>query len=111
MHLFLRRWVLDTHLNVLIDVLGDMFFNSRFDDSDVENERGVIFEEIDMYDDTPDDLASERLFSAVFKGSPLSLPVLGTKKSLAPMTGEFLKELQIRSLLSSKCNHCRFRQF
>ncbi len=83
--------VLDTHLNVLIDVLGDMFFNSRFDDSDVENERGVIFEEIDMYDDTPDDLASERLFSAVFKGSPLSRPVLGTKKSLAPMTGEFLK--------------------
>ena len=83
--------VLDTHLNVLTDVLGDMFFNSRFDEGDVANERGVIYEEIDMYDDTPDDLASERLFSSVFKGSPLSRPVLGTRKSLAPMTGEFLK--------------------
>ena len=88
--------VLDSHLNVLLDVLSDMFFNSRFDEDDIVNERGVIFEEIDMYDDTPDDLASERLFSSVFKGSPLSRPVLGTRKTLTAMTGEFLKDYKAR---------------
>lgn len=83
--------VLDEHLKNLTDILCDMFFNSKFSQEDVENERGVIFEEIDMYEDTPDDLVSERLFSSVFKGSSLARPVLGTKKTLSAMTGESLK--------------------
>jgi predicted Zn-dependent peptidase len=83
--------VLDTHLDQLTDVLCDMFFNSRFDENDVKNERGVILEEIDMYQDTPEDLASERLFSAVYKGSPLARPILGKKSTLEAMTGETLR--------------------
>jgi predicted Zn-dependent peptidase len=84
--------VLDTHLDQLTDVLCDMFFNSRFDEGDVKNERGVILEEIDMYRDTPEDLASERLQTAVYKGFSLSRPVLGTKAALGKMTGEALRE-------------------
>ena len=83
--------VLDTHLDQLTDVLCDMFFNARFDEDDVQNERGVIREEIDMYKDTPEDLASERLQSAIFKGFSLSRPVLGTKTTLGKMTGASLK--------------------
>ena len=84
--------VLDTHLGQLTDILCDMFFNSNFSEEDVESERGVIFEEIDMYEDTPDDLVSERHFSAVFKGSSLARPVLGTKKTLRGMNSESLKK-------------------
>ncbi len=83
--------VLDTHLDQLTDVLCDMFFNSRFDEADVNNERGVIREEIDMYKDTPEDLASERLQTAVFRGFSLSRPVLGTKTALSKMTGAALR--------------------
>ena len=83
--------VLDKHLGRLADVLCDMLFNSRFDESDVENERGVISEEIDMYADAPEDLVSERLASAVFKGSALARPVLGTKRTLSALTGERLR--------------------
>jgi predicted Zn-dependent peptidase len=68
-----------------------MFFNSKFDESDVKNERGVILEEIDMYEDTPEDLASERLFSSVYKGSALARPILGKKSTLEAMTGETLR--------------------
>ena len=84
--------VLDTHLEQLTDVLCDMFFNSKFSEDDVKNERGVILEEIDMYKDTPEDLASERLQTAVFKGFSLSRSVLGTKSALEKMTGENLRE-------------------
>lgn len=84
--------VLDTHLDQLTDVLCDMFFNSRFDEKDVQNERGVILEEIDMYQDTPEDLTSERLFSAVYKGSTLAKPILGKKSTLAAMTGQSLRQ-------------------
>lgn len=83
--------VLDDHLNVLTDLLCDMFFNPRFSPKDVENERSVIFEEIDMYEDAPDDLVSERLFAGVFKGSSLARPVLGSKKTLSAMSSESLR--------------------
>jgi predicted Zn-dependent peptidase len=84
--------VLDTHLPQLSDVLRDMFFQSKFDENDIVNERGVILEEIDMYQDTPEDLASERLSSAVFKGFSLARPILGKKSTLDAMTGDALRQ-------------------
>ncbi len=84
--------VLDTHLHLAIDVLCDMFFCSRFDEADVKNERGVILEEIGMYEDTPEDLVVEQLFSLVYKGSSLARPILGKKRTLEKMTGSFLRE-------------------
>ena len=59
-----------------------MYKRQRFDDADVETERGVILEEIGMYEDNPEDLCAERLAGAVFKGSPLARPILGRKATL-----------------------------
>ena len=86
--------VLDKHLDQGMDILSDMLFHSRFDQGDVELERGVILEEIGMYEDTPEDLAAERLSAAVYKGSPLARPILGTQSTLAGMTGEGLGQWQ-----------------
>ena len=83
--------VLDENLPLLTDVLCDMLFNSVFSEDCVESERGVIFEEIDMYEDSPDDLAAERLTENVFRGSSIARPVLGTKRTLSKMTGESLR--------------------
>jgi len=83
---------LDTHLPRASDVLCDMFFHSKFDEKDVETERGVILEEIGMYEDNPEDLSVEQLYDKVFAGDALARPILGTKESLAPMTGEWLRE-------------------
>ena len=83
---------LDSHLDLLLDVLCDMFFNSTFRDEDVSSERGVIMEEIGMYEDAPEDLCSERLFAGIFKGHPLARPILGKPSTLAAMTGESMKK-------------------
>ena len=85
---------LDKHLDRSLDILSDMLFSSRFDQRDVEMERGVILEEIGMYEDTPEDLVSERLTAAVYKGTPLARPILGTEASLSKMTGESLAAWQ-----------------
>ncbi len=82
--------VLDTHLPLAIDILSDMFFDSLFAESDVANERAVIGEEIDMYEDTPEDVAAELLLRKVFPGA-LGRGVLGRRGSLAAMTGESLR--------------------
>ena len=85
--------VLDTHLGRAADVLADMFFNSRFDEADVES--GVILEEIDMYEDTPEDVAAEMLLYNCFPGA-LGRPVLGTAESLSGLTGASLREFRDR---------------
>ena len=84
--------VLDEHLAQATDILCDMVYHSAFAQSSVETERGVILEEIDMYEDTPDDLCAEKLFGAVFQGSPLARPILGAPETLETMTGDFLRD-------------------
>ena len=85
---------LDRHLDRALDILSDMLFCSRFDQSDVETERGVILEEIGMYEDTPEDLVAERLSAAVYKGTALARPILGTEATLSAMTGDSLRQWQ-----------------
>ena len=85
---------LDRHLDEGLDILADMLFHSRFDQGDAELERGVILEEIGMYEDTPEDLVSERLSAAVYRGTPLARPILGRESTLEGMTGEWLARWQ-----------------
>ncbi len=85
---------LDKHLDRCLDLLSDMLFHSKFDQPDIETERGVILEEISMYEDTPDDLVSERLNAVCFKGTPLARPILGTQATLEAVTGPALEQWQ-----------------
>jgi len=89
--------VLDSNLRQTTDLLADMLFCSQFSERDIEAERSVISEEIDMYEDSPEDLVSEELLERVFPDSTLALPILGTKKSL--------KNLSRESLLAYKDTH------
>lgn len=88
--------VLDDHLPQALDILYDMVYHSSFTQEAVETERGVILEEIDMYEDTPDDLCAEKLAAQVFRGSPLARPILGAKETLEGMTGDFLRDYHRR---------------
>lgn len=84
--------VLDDHLPQALDILWDMVYASSFDQEAVEMERGVILEEIDMYEDTPDDLCGEKLFAAIYPDNALGRPILGRQETLDGMTGDFLKQ-------------------
>ena len=84
--------VLDTHAAQALDLLCDMVFHARLSDADLKLERGVVFEEIGMYQDSPEDLAADRLNAAIYSGSALGRPILGTKKTLRAMTGETLRQ-------------------
>jgi len=74
-----------------------MFFNSKFSDKDVSSEKGVIYEEIDMYEDTPDDLVTERLIEGIYQGCALSMPILGSRESLSQMDGNSLRDFKERN--------------
>lgn len=73
---------LDEHFDLSLDVLSDMFFNSKFTDAAIEKERGVIEEEIKMYEDSPDELIHDLFVQTVWPHHPLGKPILGTVESL-----------------------------
>jgi len=91
---------LDENLPRAIDVLSDIFFDPRFDPEDLALERGVIYEEIDMYEDNPEDLVTELLFNGVYEGSALGMPVIGSKETLAEMDSAMLHEYMKRQYAS-----------
>jgi predicted Zn-dependent peptidase len=73
---------LDSHFDVALDVLTDMFFNSKFDEKEIDKERNVILEEINMYEDTPEDLTVDLLQFQSFQKHPLGLNILGTADTI-----------------------------
>jgi predicted Zn-dependent peptidase len=75
--------VLDEHLPLAAEILGDIVLNPLFDPVEMAKEKKVIFEEINMVEDTPDDLVMELFTAAFWPDHPLGRPILGTKKSVA----------------------------
>ena len=74
--------VLDENIDSAMELLCDMFFNSVFDEREMEREKNIIYEEIGMYEDQPDDVVVDRLHSEIWKNSSLGKPILGTRDSV-----------------------------
>lgn len=74
--------VLDENVDSAMELLCDMFFNSVFDEKEMEREKNIIYEEIGMYEDQPDDVVVDRLHSEIWKNSSLGKPILGTRESV-----------------------------
>jgi predicted Zn-dependent peptidase len=74
--------VLDTDLPLAIDVVCDMVTSALIQPGDVDNERGVILEEIAMHDDDPGDMVHDTFAQALLGDSPLGRPILGTVTSI-----------------------------
>lgn len=82
--------VLDTHKEMALDVLADMFFESTFLEEELEKEKNVVLEEIKMYEDTPDDIVHDYVSKASFGQHPLGYPILGTKETVQRFTRDDL---------------------
>jgi len=74
--------VIDKYFDLALEVLADMFFNSKFDEADIDKERSVILEELYMYEDTPDDLVHDLIGRAGFGSHPLGYAIIGTRDVL-----------------------------
>lgn len=66
--------VLDQHADYAWEVLSDMFLHSTFEEEELEREKKVIAEEIDMIEDTPDDIIHDYIHESTFKNHPLDNP-------------------------------------
>ncbi|HAQ39786.1 MAG TPA: peptidase M16 [Clostridiales bacterium] len=80
--------VLDENIKEAVDILSDMFFNSLFQQEEIDKEISVVIEEIKMYEDSPEDIVHDKLTEVVFNNSPMAYNILGTEENLRTFTTE-----------------------
>jgi predicted Zn-dependent peptidase len=76
------------HRDVALDVLVDMLRNSRFDGDEIEREKGVIVEEMNMYFDTPRDYIGGVYEELLYGDQPLGWEIIGRKETVRAATRE-----------------------
>lgn len=77
---------LGENLRMSLDILSDMYFNSLFDENELEQERKVIIEEINMYEDSPEDVALELLTLKQWGDTSFGRNIGGTVRSVKSIT-------------------------
>ena len=87
---------LEENLPLSIEVLSDMYYNSLFKDEDIELERGVIIEEINMYEDSPEDVALDTVMERMWSTNPLGFQVAGTVESVGGITRDMMTDYMNR---------------
>lgn len=84
-NLCLHAKVLDTHLDLVVDVLMDIFLHSLFPEEEIEKERQVVVQEINMIEDSPEDLVHILFQQNFWKDHPLGAPIYGTPESVSAL--------------------------
>ncbi|MDQ3380519.1 MAG: insulinase family protein [Actinomycetota bacterium] len=74
--------------DVALDVLADMLRNSLFDAAEIEKEKGVILEEMNVYLDTPQRYVWSIYNRLLYDDQPLGWDILGTKETVQGATRE-----------------------
>ena len=73
-------------LGFAVDVLAEMLQRPAFRQDEIDSERHVVLEEINMNEDDPTDVAHELFVRKLWADHPLSPPILGTRNSITGMS-------------------------
>lgn len=87
---------LQKNLESYMELMSDMLYNSAFNDEDIERERGVVLEEIKMYDDDGESLCSDLMAKKYFEGDSLSRPILGTEETVKKFNADMIRDFMKR---------------
>ena len=82
--------VASPHFPIALDVLSDLLLNSRFDNKDIEQERGIIIEEINMNLDLPQQRVNMIIDELLWPAQPLGREVIGYKQTVSSITRDQL---------------------
>jgi len=74
------------HMGVALEVLSDMVLNASIKQDELDRERGVIIEEIKMYQDLPNHHVHDMLAEIMWPGNPLGFSIAGSVGSVSPIS-------------------------
>src|SRR5579862_6441463 len=78
--------VLAEDVPLVMDILTDMFRHSLFDPDEISREKGVVIEEIKMYEDTPEELVHDLFEQTLYPHHPLGQPVIGSEATVSAVS-------------------------
>ena len=81
----------DEDIPLGLEILSEMIQRPAFRQDEIDNERHVVIEEINMNEDDPTDVAHEQLITALWESHPLALPILGTRDSITGMSRDTIE--------------------
>jgi predicted Zn-dependent peptidase len=93
--------VAQPHFPLALDVLADMLLHSRFDLKDIESERRVIIEEINMERDSPAHLVDLLIDELLWPAHPLGRDTAGSKRTVTAITRKTMLDYLGRQYLPS----------
>ncbi|MDD5489721.1 MAG: pitrilysin family protein [Candidatus Moranbacteria bacterium] len=80
------------HFDLALDVISDIYLNSKIEEKEIEKERGVILQEINMYEDTPMIQAGDIFEDLLYGDQPAGWEIIGTKENIKNLKRtDFLK--------------------
>ncbi len=82
--------VMSEHLPQAVDVVADLVCRSRFDDAEIEREKGVVREEILSYEDNPEAMVADQLAEQLWGDHALGRPILGTVETVNAYTRDVI---------------------
>jgi predicted Zn-dependent peptidase len=91
-HTCFHAKVLDTQAGTMVDILSDIFLNSRFDPVEVERERPVIQQEIGMVEDNPEDHIHHLSGLDFWGNNPLGRSILGTRENVEGFGADAIRD-------------------
>ena len=94
--------VLAEHLPVALDLLFDLYLHSLFSVAELDRERQVIVQEINMVEDTPDEYIHDLFSQSFWPRHPLGFPILGNLNTISNMDRKKLKEFFVEKYLGTR---------
>lgn len=83
------------HFSIALDVIADIFLDSKMDAKEIEKEKGTILQELNMYEDTPVRTVADVFENLLYKGNSLGREIIGIKKTIQSFKRkEFIKYLK-----------------
>ena len=74
------------HVDLCLDILSDMLKNSKLDEAEIEREKGVILEEINLYEDTPSRKIGDIFEALLYGDTPMGWDIAGRKEVIQAIT-------------------------
>ena len=80
------------HFNQIFDIVSDIYLNSTFPEAEMQKEKGVIIEEINMYEDMPNRHVQDLIMKLLYGDQPAGWNIVGEKKNILNMKrNDFIK--------------------
>lgn len=94
--------VLGEHVDLAIDVLGDILTNSTFEGAELAREVNVILQEYAAVEDAPDDLVMDAFMEQAFAGQAIGRPILGRPDTIRAFSGDIIRAFMEREYVPSR---------